>query len=74
MHGPFVTGPIGTRGLRLIERCQECAKTSEASGCTGFGPGCLALARRAQEERPEASPRSARLWTRFARLLRMHGA
>jgi len=78
MHRPFVTGPIGTRGLRLVERCEECATTSRASGCTGFGAGCLAVTRREAggEERRKVprGPRSARLWTRFARLLRMHRA
>ena len=43
MHETFVTGPIGTLGLRLAERCEECARTSQAEGCSGFGAGCLVM-------------------------------
>jgi hypothetical protein len=57
MHETFVTGPIGTRGLRLAERCKECAGTTEARGCTGFGAGCLALAQAGDREALEAPGR-----------------
>ena len=58
MFEAFVTGPVGTSGLALVRRCQDCARTTSAQGCAGFGSGCLALARaeaRDQEEIEAAS-------------------
>jgi len=69
MHETFVTGPVGTSGLRLAERCEECAKTSRAEGCAGFGPGCLAVTRTGDEPAAPQRPASARLWVRVARLM-----
>jgi hypothetical protein len=44
MYQTFVTGPAGTLGLGLVRRCTQCARSSGAAGCFGFGSGCLALA------------------------------
>jgi len=69
MHESFVTGPVGTSGLRLAERCEECAKASSVEGCAGFGPGCLAVTRIGEAPGAARRPRSARLWVRVARLM-----
>lgn len=61
MFEPFVTGPVGTSALGLIRRCEDCARTSGAQGCTGFGSGCLALARAEARDRQEIEKPSR--WT-----------
>lgn len=61
MFVPFVTGPVGTSSLGLVRRCEDCARTSAAQGCTGFGSGCLALARAEARDRQELEAPSR--WT-----------
>jgi len=53
MFEPFVTGPVGTLDLGLARRCEDCARTSGARGCNGFGSGCLVLARAEARDRHE---------------------
>ena len=53
MFKTFVTGPLGTVNLGLVRRCEECARTTAAEGCDGFGSGCLALARAEARDRVE---------------------
>ena len=53
MFEPFVTGPVGTFNLGLVRRCEDCARTSGAQGCPGFGSGCLVLARAEARDREE---------------------
>lgn len=61
MFEPFVTGPLGTVNLGLVRRCQDCARTSGAEGCAGFGSGCLALAR--AEARDQVEVEKPSRWT-----------
>ena len=61
MFEPFVTGPVGTLDLGLVRRCQDCARTSDAEGCAGFGSGCLALARAEARDQEEVEAPSR--WT-----------
>ncbi|HZZ93705.1 MAG TPA: hypothetical protein VFE23_14185 [Usitatibacter sp.] len=53
MHHTFVTGPVGTLGLGLVGRCAQCARSSGAAGCFGFGSGCLARTRGEARDRAE---------------------
>ena len=61
MFEPVVTGPVGTLKLGLVRRCQECARTSGAKDCAGFGSGCLAIARAVARDQREAEVPSR--WT-----------
>ena len=61
MFEALVTGPVGTANLGLVRRCQECARTTGAEGCAGFGSGCLALAR--AEARDHDEVELASRWT-----------
>ena len=61
MFEAFVTGPVGTVNLALVRRCQDCARTTSAEGCAGFGSGCLALARAEARDREEIE--AASRWT-----------